>query len=65
MPEEIITDKEAQELMARIDALSDQLNERLWKACHANLKPEVAVLTKGKKNAPYLLITLWKEVQPI
>lgn len=64
MSEEIMTDKEVQELMTKIDALSSQLNDRLWKASHANLKVEVAVLTTGRKKAPYLLISLWREILP-
>jgi len=71
MPEEIVqvmTPSEpkpkAEDLMRKIDDLTGPLNGLFEKAANSGLRVEVDVEVKGPKSAPYLLVTMWKEVEP-
>ena len=53
----------AEDLMRQIDNLTATINGLFVKAVDANLRVDAEVLPTPK-GAPYLLVKLWKEVEP-
>jgi hypothetical protein len=54
----------AEELMRAIDDRIGDINNLLQTAVDMKLKPEVIVDRQGPKAIPYLLVYLWKQVEP-